>query len=238
MRYELRIRLKESFIEIEYRKAVMSYFKWALSDYECGKYYADFYGSSKSKDLTFGVFLKKPKFKKSIIELESKEISIIVSSSSKKLGLALFNSILSKKGMEFKLASDNSMTLHSINLKKEKNISEGSVVFKILSPLCLREHVRDGNRDQYHSIASEDFLIKLKDCIKFQLEPKFEIETSEIQIVPLNCKKTVIQHNGLFIESTLGTIAISANKDILNELYMNGFGSRKSSGFGLLEVVN
>jgi len=238
VRYELKIKLKESFIELEYRKSIMSYFKWALTDYENGKYYNDFYGSNKSKDMTFGVFFKKPSFNKEYIELASKEISIVVSTSSKKIGLALFNSILSKKNKSFKLANENSFTLQSVNLKNEKIIDGNSAVFKILSPLCVREHIYEGNKDYYYSVASEDFILKLKECMKYQLRTEHEIDINEIQIVPIDCKKTVIKHNGQFIESTLGTIAISANKDVLNMIYKSGFGSRKSSGFGLLEVVN
>lgn len=238
MRYELKFEVDENFIQLEYRKVIMSYLKWALTNYEEGKFFSILYDNKKSKDMSFSAYFDKAQFTNNRIKLDKKDFKVTISTSDKKIALTLFNAILSNKNKKFKLSEQNNMKLNSIKIKPEKEITENSVLFKTLSPICIREHVREGNKDYYYSIESDCFIEKLKDCIEYQMKDKYEVNTENIQIVPINCKKTVVKHNGQFIESTIGSFAIYADKIILEELYMNGCGSRKSSGFGHLEVVN
>ncbi|KDR95722.1 CRISPR-associated endoribonuclease Cas6 [Peptoclostridium litorale DSM 5388] len=238
MRYELTFKLKENHIDLEYRKIIMSFFKSALTDHEGGKYFDLFYGHKDIKNFTFGVFFNKPKFNKDTIELVQNDFKVLISTSDKKMGLALFNSALNRKYIPFKLSGGNEMQFVNAVIKKEKTIDSTSRIFKICSPICVREHVRERNKDYYHSIESAEFIKRLKEIIKNQLKNQIDLSAGDMQIVPIDCRKTVIKHNGIYIESTIGKIAINADEIVLNEIYKNGIGSRKSSGFGLLEVID
>ena len=45
------------------------------------------------------------------------------------------------------ISSDNFMILKSVKLVRELEIVEDMAVFKIFSPICLREHDREKNKD-------------------------------------------------------------------------------------------
>jgi CRISPR-associated endoribonuclease Cas6 len=54
---------------------------------------------------------------------------------------------------------------------------------------------------------------------------------------PIRCKKTVVRHHSQFVEATIGMFRLTGNIALLNYLYACGVGSRKSSGFGLIEII-
>lgn len=61
---------------------------------------------------------------------------------------------------------------------------------------------------------------------------------SNFEIKPLNAKKTVVYHYKNYIECSLGSFSINADKSVINYLLKSGIGSRKSAGFGFAELLS
>ena len=61
---------------------------------------------------------------------------------------------------------------------------------------------------------------------------------SNFEIKPLNAKKTVVDHYKNYIECSLGSFSINADKSVINYLLKSGIGSRKSAGFGFAELLS
>ena len=63
-------------------------------------------------------------------------------------------------------------------------------------------------------------------------------EKISIKITPIRPKKTVVKHYNQFIESSIGSFILEGNPAVLDYLYKACVGSRRSSGFGLFEVIS
>lgn len=242
MRLCLILELKESFLPIEYRRVILSYIKNAISKCNEGKYYDDYFKDTNQKDYCFSVVLPKSKFNKDKILLEKNEIKIILSTESKsKTSLILFSAFIAQKNKSYPLPDNNNMTLKSINTEKEQIITNSKAIFKttIGSGLCVRNHIKENNTDKYYTYNDQEFREKLKvvlynQAIKLGIK---EDEALNINVNPIQCKKVVVKHYRRYIDTTVGMIEIQGNPRLLQYFYDTGIGSRKSSGFGMLDLV-
>lgn len=226
-------------ITIEYRKVFLSFFKKALSEIADSKYYEKYYSSSQRRPFTFAVRLPRPTFSKQEISIEKNEFQLIFSTADSMTGFIFMSAFIAQKGKQFNAPFGNIFTLSSVSQIKEKTIVSNSALIKMQSPLCLREHNRASNKDTYISVASNDFAEKSQKILKGQLlsEKISEKLASEVSIVPVNAKKTVVYHYGCAIECSIGEFVINADKSIINYFLKSGIGSRKSSGFGCIELI-
>lgn len=127
------------------------------------------------------------------------------------------------------------MTLESIRMVREKVIAEEIAVFKILSPICLKIH-DSSNKDNYLSVEDEDFSIEL---LKKLLEdyPAQQAKVKALQFNFEGLKKIIIRAYGMKIPVTIGTLVIQGDTGLLNEILKKGLGSKRNSGFGLVDVL-
>ena len=58
-----------------------------------------------------------------------------------------------------------------------------------------------------------------------------------IKIKPINARKTVVKFYEKNIESSIGEFLLEGSPELLQLLYDCGIGSKRSSGFGLFEVI-
>lgn len=242
MRFTLTLELKEKAFPIEYRKLILSYIKNALSECNSGKYYNEFFKDTIQKDYCFSVILPKAKFNKEKIELEGNEIKILFSTEDKKkVGLILFSAFIGQKNKVYPLENSNSMTLKNIKNEKQEEIINSKAIFKttIGSGLCVRDHDKESNKDIYYVYSDKEFREKLKVILNNEvIKAGFtEEEASEIKVNPIQCKKVVVKHYRRYIDTTTGMFEIQGNNDILQHFYNVGIGSRKSAGFGMLDLV-
>lgn len=242
MRFSLILNLKKNRFPIEYRKVVLSYIKNALSYCNNGKYFDEFFGDAKQKDYCFTVIFPKSKFTKNEIELENNEIKILFSTSDKnKVGIKLFSAFITQKNKSFPLENSNSMILKSIKNNKHEEILSDRAIFKTAngSGLCIREHNKENNFDNYYIYSDKNFREKFKFVVANELLSAgfSEKEVTEVSINPIDCKKVVAKHYMRYIDISVGMIEIKANKYILQHFYDTGVGSRKSTGFGMLDLV-
>ncbi|MBN4062674.1 MAG: CRISPR-associated endoribonuclease Cas6 [Alkaliphilus sp.] len=239
MRLVFDVSLEKNTLPLEYRRIIISFIKSALAQYEGGRFYNQFYGGCVVKNFSFGVQLGKATFKDDCIILENGNIKLVLTINNDKEGIVIFNSLMGMgmRKKKFSLGDDNSLVLEKVSINKEVEIKESSVMFKLISPLCLREHNPHNNKDYYYSIKSDKFIEKFKTIVRAQIPKELKPYVENMQVVPIDCKKTVVKHYGQKIEVTIGVIAISAEILLLSHLYKSGVGSRKSAGFGLLDIV-
>lgn len=242
MRFSLVLELKKSIFPIEYRRVILSYIKNALSNCNDGKYFDKFFDSTNQKEYCFSVIFPQSIFRKNEIELENNEIKILFSTSDKnKTGFILFSAFINQKNKIFPLENENFMTLKSIKTQKREELLNSRAIFKTAlgSGICIREHNRDNNKDVYYIYSDSEFREKLKLVLSNELNNagfcKEEIQA--VCVNPIQLKKAVAKHYKRYIDINIGLIEISACKDILQYFYDVGIGSRKSSGFGMLDLV-
>lgn len=239
MKILLKFVLKGLKIPLDYRRIFLSFIKKALSEVADAKYYEKYYIKNERRSFTFAVNLPSPKFSKDGITLGKNEMSLTLSTGDRLAGLVLFSAFLAQKNKPFPLPLHNEMTPIQVIKLNEKTVDTNSALVKMHSPLCLREHNALENKDYYYSVGSDDFSEKSKCVIKEQLlNQGFDKSIVDmVEIIPVNCKKTVIKHYGCMIECSIGEFVINGDKAIINYFLRYGIGSRKSAGFGFAELI-
>lgn len=224
---------------LDYRRVFIHFFKSFLTNENAGKNYDKYYGDATPKDFTYAVFFENPKFTKEKIKLGGNKIKLIFSTSDEITSYIFLAGFLSKKNTGVPLEEGNYMTLKTVRRIEQQTTQENKVIIKMNSPLVIREHTKESNKDMYYSVASEEFVTKAEEIIKSQLKTDgFDDEyLSGFKIRPLTGKKTVAKFYGCYIESSIGTFLLEGNPAVLNRLIGSGMGSRKSAGFGCVEML-
>ena len=237
MKLKLKFQLENSHIPYEYRKAIISFFKDSLSAINDGKYFYVYFSANRRKSWTFAVGLPKATFRKECITLDNNEMTLIFSTADELTGYIFYSAFIAKKNKIHPL-SGNSMKLVSIQKLADQSVKSDTALVRMLSPLCLRE--RNNQQDTYYSVASEDFSNVSKRVLARQLESEnFNEKMSRaVEIIPINAKKTVVKHYGNYIEVSIGEFLIKGDKAIINYFLQSGIGSRKSAGFGCLQLIS
>lgn len=228
---------KDLLMPIEYRKGIMSFFKGLLKEVNNGEYSEKYYKDTITKPYSFATKLYEPKFSKDTVEIGKKEFELIFSTVDPLTGLIFSNGFLRKKGKWFKFGETEIKVKKIISLHTKK-IDSDEINIKMLSPLCVREHSKVGNKDYYYSTNNEKFRVKAEEVIKKQLiDAGYSEKKSTVEIYPINSKKTVVTHYGQKVEVSLGMFKLIGNPEALKELYLAGIGSRSGAGFGLFEII-
>lgn len=240
MRWQLDFELGNEFLERDYRRCIISYFKHALMQYENGKYFNEFYSDKPSaKQFCFSVYLGNAVFKENII-VESRLMSILLSCIDYNTSIILYNAINAQRFKPFKLPLNNYMTLKNIVLVPRKKITASHANIKMLSPLIIRNHDPITNKDKYYSVKSQDFSLQAISSVRSQLCALgiFQDDViSSFRIIPKNAKRTVVELFNQKIEASIGTFEIYAVPSLMEYLYYAGIGQRRGAGFGLFEII-
>lgn len=237
MRYKLFFELENEDISIQYRKSILSFFKKSLSEYD-NEIYEKLYHSKDPimKPYTFSVFFKNSEFKENRIIVNSKQMELNISIADYEIAIILYNAFNHQRNKIFHL-EHNSMTLKNIVLVQEKQINTEEIAIKFMSPLIVRQ--RENQKDYYFSVEGEKFLETLKVNIKEQLKlTNYSMEiVDSIKLEKISGRKTVVKFYEKQMEGSIGTFKLFGDKELLNYLYRAGMGSRRSSGFGMFELI-
>lgn len=233
----MKFELENNQIPVEYRRCILSFFKKSLSEIENQKYYHKYYFNKSRRPFTFAVGLPNPVFSEKSIKLSNNEMTLTFSTGDELTGYVFYSAFIAMKQKKFSL-KNNSLKLVSIRKIYDPSVISDSALVRMMSPLCLRKHVENG--DMYVSVSSDLFENDAKEIIECQLLSEgFNEELSKsFCIIPVNTKKTVVQHYNSFIECSLGDFAIKGDKAVINYLLKNGMGSRKSAGFGCIKLIS
>ena len=193
MRLELQMELLKPEIDIDYRRIIISYLKFALEHCEGGRFFEKFYKNRDNivKDYCFSTVFSKPRFTKEKIYFDKNEMKIIFSCSDR-----------NRTGLIFQTAF-----------------------------LSIR--------DTFITCEDKEFSEKTELIIKNQLQMAgfYKKQYEDIKVEPVDCKKIVVKHYGIFIDLTVGILKISGDMNALQYLYQSGAGSHHATGFGSLNVI-
>lgn len=221
MRFKLHFTLENPEISIQYRKSIISFFKYALSNYN-EEYYKKYYNEKDNtiKSYTFSTYFKNPKIEKDKIIIEDKKFELNISVADYETSIILYNAINKQKFKKFHL-NNNSWTLQNITMTMEKEIKSDKITIKFQSPLCVRSRIN--RKDYYYSFENKEFEEILKINIKEQLKitnmPKEIVDS--FKITPIKPKKVLIKFYEKCLECSTGVFEISGDKQLLTYLYQS-----------------
>lgn len=236
MRIEINCKLENKEIALDYNRKILSLFKKALENYkpEIKDY---FYGDPKEKDMTFSCYLPIEKIEENKIFLKENKFKITLSLEKTIEAIHFYNALIIGKNLKFDFGNNKAEILDVKSLK-EKEINSEIIMFKTLSPILVREKPKDSNKSWYYVLNEEKAMEVLKKNLIYTLKNKFLIKDIEdLEIIPIDIKKVIITYYNFKLPATKGIIVIKGKKEILNYFYKAGFASRKSSGFGMLEII-
>lgn len=237
MKYIVRFTLKDPEIRADYRGTIISFFKKAISSYMGGCFYSELYeNGTQQKPFTWSIRFEKPIFQGETITLGSKEIEMTLKFGEPKTALIYYSSLLEQKGKKFLIGNGNDWVLNSIKMIPEKDIHEEIVVFKVLSPICLRLHNKEKKIDRYLTVEDENFALEFQRKLEDEL-PYMKEEIALLKYDFSGLKKVIVPVYHLKIQVSIGEFIVAGNIKILNYILKNGVGSKRSSGFGLVERV-
>ncbi|MFV0578609.1 MAG: CRISPR-associated endoribonuclease Cas6 [Fusobacterium ulcerans] len=236
MRIEINCKLENKEIALDYNRKILSLFKKALENYKLEiKDY--FYGDPKEKDMTFSCYLPIEKIEENKIFLKENKFKITLSLEKTIEAIHFYNALIIGKNLKFDFGNNKAEILDVKSLK-EKEINSEIIMFKTLSPILVREKPKDSNKSWYYVLNEEKAMEVLKKNLIYTLKNKFLIKDIEdLEIIPIDIKKVIITYYNFKLPATKGIIVIKGKKEILNYFYKAGFASRKSSGFGMLEII-
>jgi len=241
MRLRCRFKLKENYLPADYRRLFISFIKKSFSNYNEDLYNTWYSGSSIPKPFAFSVRLANPKFKDDMMFLGSNDVDFYFTTENMEIGLQAYNAFLKQKGKDIHISSiDNSMMLTGVFLVKEKSIYSNKITIRFNSPLVVRDHNSNTEEDYYYSYGTEGFDETLKRTLKEQIKFNVEITDSmldEFTLTGISPKKTVVKFYEQQIECSIGIYEMQGHPALLEYLYKNGMGSRRSSGFGVFEII-
>lgn len=237
MRFKLYFSLEHQEISIQYRKAIISFFKHCLSNYD-KDYYKKYYNAKDPiiKNYSFSTYFPNQRIQGENVIIPSKEFELNISTSDYEAGIILYNSFNKQKHQKYPLAN-NTMTLQNITMILEKEITTDKVTIKFQAPLCVRS--RENNKDYYYSFENNKFEEILKINIKEQLKvtkiPELTVDT--FKITPIKAKKVMVKFYEKCLECSTGIFEISGNTELIKHLYQAGMGSKHSAGFGMFQII-
>lgn len=238
MKFSADFELAEEIIPMDWRRCILSYLKFCLSKANNGKYFDEYYGPAKEKPFCFSVVFDHPVFLKDTIEVKGKRMRLVISTADSRTGFILFSAVIAQKSSIFPLPMGNSMHMIRTVQLKEVQVHSNRILVKMLEPLCIRKHDRETNRDWYYSQKQEGFEEDSRRVIRNQLlAAGFAEELCDVKLTSVNARTTIIKFYDTNIESSLGDFMLEGDKAVLNYLLRSGIGSRRSCGFGVMQLL-
>ncbi|WP_432407978.1 CRISPR-associated endoribonuclease Cas6 [Wukongibacter sp. M2B1] len=241
MRFSVELLLENDRIPKDKNRIILSIMKSCFSSFS-EQYYKERYELNKNliKEFTFSLYMGNCKFLREEILIPDKKIYLNFSAYKIEDGIMFYNSFLNKKGKEYSV-KNNMIKIGKIVMKKEKTIFNDEAIFKAMSPIVVREHNGDNKKTWYHSLSSkkgQDFFIN---NLKKQLKNVFGervVDFEDIFIeVSKNNKEVKVKNYEIEVLANITKIKIKAKPYILEYLYKAGIGSKRGSGFGMVEIV-
>ncbi len=235
------ITLERNKLPVDYRSMLLSLFKssFAANDFERKIYFDD--NKQENHDLrpfTFAVYLTNPKFEKEEILLESESFTVNFSTPDFETGIMLYNGLLGGKNKPFEYKDSCKIKIETIHLnKQEKTIFKNEAVFKMLSPIVVKESDLETNHDKFYSPAEPEFFTLLNKNCAMKAERFLNKSINLTGFEAVSYKKIPVRLKGHFVEAYQGIFKLKGEPELLNLLYQVGLGAKNGYGFGMMEVV-
>lgn len=240
MRFDVNITLSDKEIPKDKNRMFLSFIKHNLSKNN-KRCFEKLYGKgiTDRKSFALASYLPGAIFNENTITIPNKKIKLTISVVDMELGVEIFNSMMGSVNNTYKY-KDCELTTKSVKLLREKRIENSTEIFKTLSPIVIRNHVREDNKDWFYDLNDSKGQELFVRNLKFQLEeemPESKYFLDELEVEVLKNKKTVSKNYGINVQCNLCVIKINGKSEILEHIYKSGVGSFKSQGFGLLDII-
>jgi CRISPR-associated endoribonuclease Cas6 len=192
------------------------------------------------KSFSFAVLLKGFEMEGQIFNIRDR-IILNITTPDYEFGINVYNGLLNIQTFQYK---DYTLKKLRINLVKEKFISEQQIVFKTMSPVCMR------NKDN-EFISSKDPLYV--EVLNYIVDKNLAVHRGyglkqPLQFEELFMKKVVVKEeitgfkestnkNTFYVNAYAGTFKLTGDVEDLNFIYQSGIGFRRSQGFGMVDIV-
>lgn len=222
----------------DYSKFMVSFLKKSTEQYATGFYKQIFDKDNiHIKTYTFSTYLPGVKFSSKCIQLDENAFSIYFSDCNMKELMHFYNSFITMKNKKFPV-KNNTIILNNISSLPIKDISTDEIIIKILSPLLVRSHFRNDNKDEYILYNDSIFNDKVKSNIKAMLDYEgLNFKLDNFRISEVDAKSVVVNTFSGTKIGNIGYFKLEGSKELLNLLQLSGIGSRRGEGFGKFEVV-
>ena len=242
MRFKLDFIIDQSELNADYRRYVLSFIKNALSQSVNGDLLERYYKDTDTKDFTWTMIVSKPQFTKEKFRFADNKFSLVFSTDDgRQTGMYLMLAFLNQKNKRYPADEGNFFTLKNIVQLDQKEIKGTTVRFHTMpgASLVVRDHDRDTNRDKYYSCEDEEYPGRLEQALKTQAEMAGFLEEAvgSIALRSIAGRKVVVKHYGVYLDATIADFTVQGENRILQYFYQNGVCSRRSSGFGMVDVV-
>ena len=240
----LRCDFKGDKIPLSHNLMFVSLIKEALkksdSDYYEKIYFYDGKQNKKSKNFCFAVKMKGFEIEGDIANLKN-GVSLFISSPDNEFIIYLYNGLLKIK--EFKYKNFN-IIRERISLLKEKKVNSTELIFKTVSPICIKD-----NRNFFLKIDDKMYEKELNYIAGIVLENyRGRGLTEKLIFQNVKMNKVVVRQeinmfkeksgkNHLCINSYEGIFKLCGDPEDLKDLYNLGLGFKRSQGFGMLDIV-
>lgn len=241
MRFSVELSLENEKFPKDKNRIILSFLKHIFQNYD-----EEFYNSlyevkeNKMKGFTFSLFMPNCKFTREEIIIPDKKMRLNFSTNSMEEGIMFYNAIVSNVKEPYEI-KNNLFTIKSVNMIKEKSIVGSSVMFKTMSPIVVREHYGDNNKTWYHSLNDEKGKVLFIENLKYQLLQEFgeerRLDIEEVRVDILKNKEVKVKNYDIAVLSNISSLIVYGKPYILDYIYKSGVGSKRSSGFGMVDIV-
>ena len=246
MRLELVLELEKNELPLDNKSIWIHFIKDVMSNVNDKKYYDRFF-STKAQNYTFSVILNKPEFinkpKLKKIRLSSNTVKMIFSSDDRNItGWIFYTAFLERKGTSVSFdKGKNSMKLISVFRKKEPEIKETCAIFMTVTGggMLIRKHNRETNKDYYVTERDDDFIEETEKILRNQADIAGFSETTAktLKFIPLEMKSVPVLQYKTWTYVNMGTFALEGDPELLQYFYKAGVGSKRSMGYGMVELL-
>ncbi len=228
------------YLKTDYRKDIASLIKECLktSNEEAFKNFYENKEKNIQKPFTFSLHIPHSEVKningENHFKLTQNTVKLYFSSSDVTILMYIYNGMINCRS--YKLFNYNIDFKH-FHLIKEPDFKDDLIVINTYSPVIVRD-IKDNEGTGFLKHEDENFINNLKYSVlntyKYFNDEEFSI--NDIEITKIKCENVILKHYGGEI-GVNGIFSIKANKKILKSIYDNGFGAKRSQGFGMIEVI-
>lgn len=196
--------------------------------------------NKKSKNFCFSVGINDYDIDEDCFKVNGR-MSFYVSSPDTEFLVYLYNGLLKIFEFDYK---NYIIKRIGIGMIKEKEVTSGEMLFKTLSPICVK------NRNNYFmKIEDEGFASELNYIADKVLENfRGKGLKEKLLFEKIKMKKIVVREairevekktdrKYMYINSYMGIFKLCGDKEDLKDLYELGIGFKRNQGFGMLDVV-
>ena len=130
---------------------------------------------------------------------------------------------------------------YKLTLLPDREVFKESMIYKTMSPIVVRSFDSNTKKTNgYIGVNEKGYTHNLIEAVRYynnRIEGLPDSLIDTIEVIPLATKETKIFFKNHLIPCTNGKFKILAHPLVQKMIYNVGLGSRRSEGFGMLEVI-